>query len=666
MGKNIDKRVWGVLGKQKTYFSPQKQVEGKTKTPLNANAFDSWDSKRSTFRRVDGYENAVQQGGVVPQQTSGPAVSPTPTPSITPTFTPTQTQTQTPSITPSSTPYPLPLNPTLWYDATDNSTLTLINSGGTDYVSAWRSKGTNTWSLSGANTDTMPTLSASTLMPGNPNIVRFTSNATTTLREYLSSFGNTVIGHTGSTIFQVFAKPQGFNYTTSPSFIRVYSGLTNGGIALNNPTQQLAMDSQLVNITGNIQAQQIYGQIPSGASVSNLNIVNYSATNLNDKYIFQTRTPLTAGQFQTWELNQSAGTNTTAFTGTTTTPQINSFTIGISNITTGGTISQTNMNSELAEVMYFDTVLTNSQVEQVELYLKDKWRYDEWASPVPTPTQTASSTTTPTPSITPTMTNTPTTTTTSTPTPSRPSFNPSSLSPNIWVDFSDSSTITTRTSGSQSFITRINNKGTDTTLTHFAQSTAANQPLVAISTVFSGTSISAATCSNDFLVSNANTPNSNSWTVAAVIGEIDGTNTETSLYGMSNGSFQKNTYWHRNSTSSRIGYFNNGASTFYRVDITNPVLPTWSGQSYIEFVSTTGASQVDYYFTNTSAMTESVVAGSNYTQNTPGASSLTLFNSDGSTANVQVGEMIFLNRELTTTERTNLLNYFRTKWGLTY
>lgn len=100
MSKNIDKRVWGVLGKQQTYFSPQKQVEGKSKTPLNANAFDSWDSKRSKFKRVDGYENAVQQGGtVIGQQTTPvPSSTPQPTPSITP------TNTITPSITPSLTP----------------------------------------------------------------------------------------------------------------------------------------------------------------------------------------------------------------------------------------------------------------------------------------------------------------------------------------------------------------------------------------------------------------------------------------------------------------------------------------------------------------------------------------------------------------------------------
>jgi len=111
MGKNIDKRVWGVLGKQQTYYSPQKQVEGKTKTPLNANAFDSWDVKRSRFKRIDGYNvsDAAQQGGVVPQVAN---ITPTPTPTITqtstptntptPSFTPTQTQTNTP--TPTSTP----------------------------------------------------------------------------------------------------------------------------------------------------------------------------------------------------------------------------------------------------------------------------------------------------------------------------------------------------------------------------------------------------------------------------------------------------------------------------------------------------------------------------------------------------------------------------------
>jgi hypothetical protein len=412
MGKNIDKRVWGVLGKQQTYFSPQKQVEGKIKTPLNANAFDSWDAKRSRFKRVDGYENAVQQGGVVPQGTASPATSPTPTPTITQTQT--QTNTPTPSITPtftptpSSTPYPLPLYPTIWFDASDNTTLTTISSGGTDYVSFWNSKGTSTWSLSGVSTDTMPVLSASTLMPGNPNCVRFTTNATASLRDYMVSFNNTPIGHTGSTIFQVWAKPSGSTYATALSATRVYSGLTNGGTAGGGA---FPIDQQLFNTAsnGNLSNSQTYSS-GSTSSSANLSIPAYSAAALNDKFILQVRTPFTAGQFTTFELNQSGGTGASAFTGTTIIPTINSFNLGLGGIATGGTISTTNQNIELCEIIYFDTVLSDNQVEQVELYLKDKWRYDEWASPVPTPTNTPSSTQTPTPSITPTMTNTPSTT----------------------------------------------------------------------------------------------------------------------------------------------------------------------------------------------------------------------------------------------------------------
>lgn len=107
MRRNIDKRLWGVPGKMKTYYSPQKQVEGKTKTPLNPNAFESWDYKRSRYKRIDGYENRIQQGGVVPQGTQ-----PVPSPS------------STPVPTPTPTPSPVPIlwntNTTNWNDENTN------------------------------------------------------------------------------------------------------------------------------------------------------------------------------------------------------------------------------------------------------------------------------------------------------------------------------------------------------------------------------------------------------------------------------------------------------------------------------------------------------------------------------------------------------------------
>lgn len=92
MRNNIGKKTWGVLGKQQTYYYQPGLVAKNGKTPLNANAFDAWDAKKSKYRRVDlvprQMDNDGQQAGVVPQVSSGPVVSPTPNPTPTPTATP--------------------------------------------------------------------------------------------------------------------------------------------------------------------------------------------------------------------------------------------------------------------------------------------------------------------------------------------------------------------------------------------------------------------------------------------------------------------------------------------------------------------------------------------------------------------------------------------------
>jgi hypothetical protein len=505
----------------------------------------------------------------------------------------------------------------------------------------------------------MPVLSASTLMPGNPSCVRFTQNATTTSRDALQSFDNTPIGHTGSTIFQVWAKPSGSTYgAQSPSIIRVYSGLTNGGIAVNS--QSVSLDSQALNITAAIQSQQIYGIIPSGSSTSNFSVPSYSAAGLNDKYIFQTRTPFTAGQFATWELNQSAGTNTTAFTGTTQTPQINSFTIGITSITTGGTISYNNMNSELCEVMYFDTVLTDSQVEQVELYLKDKWRYDEWASPVPTPTPTSSNTPTPTPSLTPTNTNTPTTTNTPSPTPP---FNPLTLNPMIWVDFNDASTLSLR---SGQYITSISNKGNWTALTSFSQGTASDQPSWSASTM--GTGMSAVTIGDEFLNSNLALTGS-AWNSFMVL-KYSGTNPFNPIAAAGNvggsGSAWGNIY--PQAQLSRYANYQVVGGFEYRAAFT-PYTAFTTPHVVQGYFSNSATTIVDYLSVNNSAQTETIV--SNFVSNTgmPGiltSATFRIINAQSGFGAIpgEIGEIMMFDKELTSTQQTNLINYLKTKWGI--
>jgi hypothetical protein len=93
-------RLWGVLGKQQSYSGPTPPTGNKV--PLNNNPMNSWDYKKSNYRRLDGRANAIQQGGVVPQDDVTP--TPTATSPITPTPTPTNTGTPQPTGTPTPTP----------------------------------------------------------------------------------------------------------------------------------------------------------------------------------------------------------------------------------------------------------------------------------------------------------------------------------------------------------------------------------------------------------------------------------------------------------------------------------------------------------------------------------------------------------------------------------
>ena len=279
----------------------------------------------------------------------------------------------------------------------------------------------------------------------------------------------------------------------------------------------------------------------------------------------------------------------------------------------------------------------------------------------PTPSITASQTMTPTQTQTPTNTQTPTTT--STPTPSPPPFNPTSLNPQIWVDFSDTSTMTFRVG--TNFLTNISNKGVYGGLTAFTQSTAANQPLIGASTYFSGSGLSAVTISNDSLISLISTTASTNWTKVVVSTNL-GNNAFFKFDNGSGGSLGD--YMQQTSTTVRKAFFYNSA--FYRRDCTLSNRPT-TGQTFIDYISTSGGTVVSYSSFNGSGATESVVAGSNYgtaAQGQPPSSTLYLLNdpTDGTNYTGEIGEIYFFTRELTPTETTNLLSYLKTKWNLKY
>jgi hypothetical protein len=453
-GKNRpDKKVWGVLGKQETFYSPEQFQDKGRIIPLNANPLEAWDSTRSRYIRrpqMPPMPNDGQQGGVVgtaavPTPTPTPTSSETPTPTPTetttptPTTTPTNTETSTPTPTPSSTPYILPETPALWYDATNIGSIDFITSGGTDLVSAWRSIGTYQKVLTGETTNRMPIWSGSSQMPGSPRIVRFDKNTNTALRQTLSQrFDPTPIPQSGFTTFIVFANP-GYNYSGSTNAngfafnLFMTSGNTTGGF-----TAPAALNYNL--FIGNTTNTSFVTAI-NGVQTTNL-IPNWFTPSLNDKFLFtqvsefNNRTPY-------FELNQSGGTMQLPITASTNSP-ISSIALGIGFIANGTfSVAAVNPGVELGEIMIFNRVLTVEEQDQVQLYLRDKWRYDEWNDPLPVPTPTPSSSPIP-PTPTPTTTSTPTNTPTPSSTP--PPFIPSSISDlQHWYDANSGATVSSWT-----------------------------------------------------------------------------------------------------------------------------------------------------------------------------------------------------------------------------
>lgn len=424
-----EKRTWGVLGKIKTYEIPNNAL-GKEIVPLNNNAFEAWDASKSNYRLRPHMPN--NQGGVVPQETPTPDVSPTPTgtSSATPTPTPTQTSTQTGTPTntptntgtPTSTPTPsatTPAFPTpaLWYDATNLGSIDYITTGSTDLVAAWRSIGTVTKTLTGATESTMPTWSASTVFPGSPRVVRFvgTSGGTSNM-DYLtqrfdssSSFPVTIVS--GATLFVILAKPDGATYDrtlTLPNgfghILRLLQGniLTGGFFSLT--------DGQFL-ANYNASTNGVISATFNTNGTTAVNTLNFTSANFIEGKALQKVEY--AQNLQRFSMNDVAFANETGPNVAVNT-FINQVSLGAM-YNSSGVLAPANANVEVGEIMFFNTPLDSSQILAVESYLKTKWDYDNWTPAAsPTPTTTSTPTNTPTNTPTPTQTETPT----MTPTPS--------------------------------------------------------------------------------------------------------------------------------------------------------------------------------------------------------------------------------------------------------
>jgi hypothetical protein len=320
------------------------------------------------------------------------------------------------------------------------------------------------------------------------------------------------------------------------------------------------------------------------------------------------------------EINQSGFTSPNLFTGNTFANSFNQFSMGQIYQSGGTFFANTTNNCEVGEYMFFNRVLTQDEVEQVQNYLRDKWRYDEWASPVPTPTPTDTPSVTPTPSVSPTTTMTPTNTSTPTPSPSPVQFSPSGLTNYGLLGGSVSQgtgsqqpTIQTSTLGSFSgqavtFSSRDNMAGLGFTSTNYSSST--------VFSVMKVNSTDAAGWSIDLYTTG---PNNNSW------------------------SWQS-----RNTGQTSIARKNPGSSTSPNRTIA-PLLLATSG--------TTGS-----FFT---ASYNDVLGTSGTTTNTGTTANTLQFGYDpssSSSTNIEIFEYLVYNRVLTTTEYNDVMNYLKTKY----
>jgi hypothetical protein len=631
-------RTWGVLGKRQTFLSPSDILANKPKTPLNANPLDAWDTKKSKFRRVDlvpkvPAENDGQQAGVVGTG-STPDVTPTPTSSVTP----------TPSITPSSTPYPLPIQPVLWYDSTNLGSIDYISSGGTNYISAWRSVGTIQKTLSGDSINTMPIWSGSSQLPGSPLIVRFDKNNNTALQDYLTQrFDSTLIPYSGLTVFQVFAKPNGLTYADTTNavgfgypFALVSGNTTNGGFTSGTtPTF-------LVNISVNAPANTntIVNAKREFTYLNNTSVTNFSAATLNNKFLYHVAMPYPTGSVY-FEINQSGGTNTTLpITASTPNTAFNQVYLGRQWGNSGGTLTNiNNAGAELGEIMVFNRELTIEEQEQVQNYLRDKWRYDEWASPVPTPTPTY------TPTQTTTTTPTPTTTTTPTPSSSSTAFNPNSI-PDLfqWFDASDTSYMTLRSDAGVNYITGWTGK----TGGSFTQATASAQPF--LENVSGYTYSGASFFGTRWLLNNTISAATPSGTTTFIVGYND--------YDPTGSPFL---IWDAGTPEGVSSGFLNSAAYEMRVVDQKMAISTYNTipkqPRYISWVR--GNSGGAAGSINGTAMTGTATFSSpaNITQMRMSTSSTGTDNTGA------IFEVLMYNRTLTTTETNNVLTYLENKWG---
>jgi hypothetical protein len=323
-----------------------------------------------------------------PTNTASNTQTPTNTASNTQTPTNTATNTSTPTQTPSATPIVNPINiPNLfyWFDTSDESTLTFNNVGGTQYVSQIRDKVTG---------QTL-TQSAQTYQPiwkYNENISSLRSLELGSSR-YMVGFPprNTVAQNTPKTIFAVYASGN-TQYNVEQYYLDIRSSGSGAGAAYS-----------LMNSSSN-KPQSVTNQ----KSIILTGYSSTSASGTNPKLLIGYSSSPDRDQGAYFEMNDVSVTQASSSSGLVGFLNIMYMGRGI-----GGNYAQ---QGAFCELLWYDRMLSESEIDNVLRYLNEKWFYNPSFTPTPTPTLTNTQSNTPTQTQTPTTTTTLTATNTATPT----------------------------------------------------------------------------------------------------------------------------------------------------------------------------------------------------------------------------------------------------------
>ena len=302
----------------------------------------------------------------------------TPTPSNTATNTPTNTNTGTPC--PSSTPlYPCSR---YWIDASDTSSLTYDVNG---KVSLWKDKSGYNYNVSQSNILNQPVYTSSTL---NPNVslpcVSFDGS-----NQFLSLSGIS-FSSTSYTYFTVAAisRNEIYGFAFSMDGVSDIPPLESNYFLWAND-----QGSGTDRVYAGADNKSWFWRINSGG--------DRQLTETDGLYLLSV-TGITDGDSRATLNDFVALPNDFISANTPNT---------ITSIAIGGPTGSTSIYQSICEVMeirVYDCVLTETQINNILLELKDKWEYSKWLStPTPTPM---------TPTPTPTIPLTPTQTTTATPT----------------------------------------------------------------------------------------------------------------------------------------------------------------------------------------------------------------------------------------------------------